>query len=128
MSTILVVEDNAGNQELLRVLLEMAGHVVRCAETADDGIALARELRPDLILMDMHLPGMDGYEATRIIKKDADLKRIPVIAVTAISDRHDEEILSACGCDGFIAKPIDTRQVAADIAAVLERSGARNKT
>lgn len=125
MSTILVVEDNEGNQELLRVLLEMAGHVVRCAQTADEGISLARELSPDLILMDMHLPGMDGYEATRIIKSDSVLKKIPIIAVTAISDRHDEEILTACGCDGFIAKPIDTRQVAADIAAVLERTGTR---
>ncbi|NLI97925.1 response regulator [bacterium] len=121
MSSILVVEDNEGNQELLRVLLEMAGHKVTCASSADEGLRLARLMHPDLILMDMHLPGMDGYEATRLLKQDKELKMVPVIAVTAISDRHDEEVLRACGCDGYISKPIDTRQVAQDIAAVLER-------
>lgn len=120
MSRILVIEDNEGNLELMKVVLEMAGHEVIGATTAHDGLDAARNFEPNLILMDMHLPGMDGYEATRIIKDDDSLMHIPVIAVTAITDRADEEKVRACGCEGFIAKPVDTRNLASQIAVFLK--------
>jgi two-component system, cell cycle response regulator DivK len=120
MSRILVVEDNEGNLELIRVVLEMAGHEVIVASSADVGLLAARKANPDLILMDMHLPGMDGYEATRIIKKDESLKHIPVIAVTAITDRGDEERVRCCGCEGFIAKPVNTRKLPDQVAGFLK--------
>lgn len=123
MSRILVVEDNEGNLELIRVVLEMAGYEVIGASSADVGLLAARKAHPDLILMDMHLPGMDGYEATRIIKGDKELKHIPVIAVTAVTDRTDEERVRACGCEGFIAKPVDTRSLAAQIAEFMKPGG-----
>lgn len=123
MSRILVVEDNEGNLELIRVVLEMAGYEVIGASSADVGLLAARKAHPDLILMDMHLPGMDGYEATRIIKGDNELKHIPVIAVTAVTDRTDEERVRACGCEGFIAKPVDTRSLATQIAEFLKPGG-----
>jgi len=123
MSRILVVEDNEGNLELIRVVLEMAGHEVIGAPSADVGLLAARKARPDLILMDMHLPGLDGYEATRIIKADETLKGIPVIAVTAITERTDEERVRACGCEGFIAKPVDTRSLATQINEFLKPGG-----
>jgi CheY-like chemotaxis protein len=120
MSRILVVEDNEGNLELMRVVLEMAGHEVIVTSSADVGLLAARKTTPDLILMDMHLPGMDGYEATRIIKKDESLKHIPVIAVTAITDRSDEERVRSCGCEGFIAKPVNTRKLPDQVAGFLK--------
>lgn len=123
MSRILVVEDNEGNLELMRVVLEMAGHEVIGAPSADVGLLAARKTNPDLILMDMHLPGMDGYEATRIIKKDESLKHIPVIAVTAITDRNDEERVRGCGCEGFIEKPVNTRKLPDQVAGFLKQEG-----
>jgi len=125
MSRILVIEDNEGNLELMRVVLEMAGHEVIGAPDADRGLREARRSSPDLILMDMHLPGMDGYEATRIIKEDENLKSIPVIAVTALTDHKEEERICACGCDGFITKPVDTRKLASELAHFLEGRGAK---
>ncbi len=127
MSRILIVEDNEGNLELIKVVLEMAGHDIIPALSADEGLAAARAKIPDLILMDMHLPGMDGYEATRIIKKDKNLKEIPVIAVTAITDHSDEEKLFRCGCDGFIAKPVDTRSLASQVENFLARSAGKER-
>lgn len=122
MSRILVVEDNEGNLELMRVVLEMAGHEVIGTSSADVGLLAARKTNPDLILMDMHLPGMDGYEATRIIKNDESLKHIPVIAVTAITDRNDEERVRGCGCEGFIAKPVNTRKLPDQVAGFLKQA------
>ncbi len=123
MSKILVIEDNEGNLELIRVVLEMAGHKVLGALNADDGVLLARSSRPDLILMDMHLPGMDGFEATRIIKAEEALQHIPIIAVTAITERKDEERVLESGCNGFIAKPINTRELASQIEEFLAGKG-----
>jgi len=123
VSKILVIEDNEGNLELIRVVLEMAGHKVLGALNADDGVLLARSSRPDLILMDMHLPGMDGFEATRIIKAEEALQHIPIIAVTAITERKDEERVLESGCNGFIAKPINTRELASQIEEFLAGKG-----
>lgn len=116
-----MIEDNEGNLELMRVVLEMAGHEIRGAQSADEGLAMVQDWLPDLVLMDMHMPGMDGFEATRIIKSGDETRAIPVIAVTAISDHTDEERVLGCGCDGFISKPVDTRCLAAQIEAFLKK-------
>lgn len=105
MSRIVVVEDNLYNMKLTVFLLKSAGHEVLQAFDAEAGLALIMAHRPDLILMDVHLPGMDGLSATRLIKGDADLAHIPVIALTAHAMDGDGEAMRADGCDGYISKP-----------------------
>ena len=124
MSTILVIEDNATNMTLSSFLLETAGHVVVPAATAEIGLALARESPPDLILMDIHLPGMDGLQATALLKADVATRAIPVIALTALAMKGDEERILAAGCDGYIAKPIDYKDFLAAVKARLAASSA----
>ncbi len=119
MSTILVVEDNEPNLVLARFLLESAGHVVLAARDAEAGIALARAEQPSLILMDIQLPGMDGLQATALLKQHARTRDIPVIALTALAMKGDEERIRAAGCDGYIAKPVAYPQFLATIAARL---------
>ncbi len=104
---VLVVEDNHLNMKLVKTLLESNGYEVLGATEAATGIKLAKERNPSLILMDLQLPGMDGLEATRIIKNDKKLKNIPVIAVTAFAMPCDREAAVKAGCDGYIQKPID---------------------
>ncbi|MDO8932656.1 MAG: response regulator [Rhodocyclaceae bacterium] len=106
---VLVVEDTPANMKLVSMLLGKAGYRVLQANNAGDGIALAREYAPDLILMDIQLPGMDGLEATRLLKQDAATRSIRVIALTAFAMKGDEEKMMAAGCDGYIAKPIQYR-------------------
>lgn len=106
MACILVVEDNAANMKLAVFLLEQAGHEVLQATDAEAGIRLARERLPQLILMDVQLPGMDGLTATRLLKADAATRAIKVVALTALAMGGDEEKIRAAGCDGYIAKPI----------------------
>jgi CheY-like chemotaxis protein len=106
----LVIEDNAMNMELAVDLLEVAGYEVLQATNATDGINLARAERPDLILMDIGLPGMNGIEATKILKKDPTTIDIPILALTAHNMAGDEAGGLEAGCDGYITKPIDTRQ------------------
>jgi len=108
-TTILVIEDNEFNLILVRDLLQLEDFTVVEAYDAEAGIRKARETKPDLILMDIQLPGMDGLAATRFIKKDPDLKEIPVVALTAYAMERDKKEAIAAGCIGFIAKPIDTR-------------------
>ena len=124
MSTILVIEDNATNMTLSSFLLETAGHVVVPATSAEIGLALARESPPDLILMDIHLPGMDGLQATALLKADAATRAIPVIALTALAMKGDEERILAAGCDGYIAKPIDYKDFLSAVKESLATSGA----
>src|SRR3954466_825693 len=119
MSTILVVEDNAANLELAAFLLESAGHTVISATDAEAGLTLARSERPALILMDIQLPGMDGLEATGLLKADEATRGIPVIALTALAMKGDEERIRAAGCDGYIAKPMRYQEFLATIAAQL---------
>ena len=120
MATILVVEDNPTNMKLAITLLEAAGHSVLTANDAEAGLTIARAERPDLILMDIQLPGMDGLEATTQLKRDEATRAIPVIALTALAMKGDEERIRAVGCDGYIAKPMRYKEFQATIAAQLQ--------
>jgi len=106
---ILVVEDNLVNLELAVALLEHEQCEVLTAETADVALHLARTEQPDLILMDLHLPGMTGYEATRRLKADPATARIPVVALTAQAMRGDDLRAAEAGCAAYITKPVDTQ-------------------
>ena len=114
--TILVIEDNVLNMKLVKTLLEFQKYAVVTADDAEKGIQLAHDLHPDLILMDIQLPGMDGLEATRRIKNDPDLKDIPIVALTSFAMEGDEEKALSAGCSGYIPKPIDTREFVQTIA------------
>jgi two-component system, cell cycle response regulator DivK len=119
MATILVVEDNTANMTLAVYLLESVGHAVLSATDAEAGLALARAEHPDLILMDIQLPGMDGLEATAQLKDDQATRAIPVIALTALAMKGDEERIRAAGCDGYIAKPMRYKEFLATVAKQL---------
>ena len=119
MAKILVVEDNPANMTLATFLLESVGHTVLGAADAETGLMLARGERPRLILMDIHLPGMDGLEATAALKRDEATREIPIIALTALAMKGDEERIRAAGCDGYIAKPMRYREFLAAVAAAL---------
>lgn len=106
---ILIVEDNPLNLELEADLLEANGFDVVKAQSAEAVVDLTRSLKPDLILMDLSLPGMDGLAATQALKAESQTRVIPVIAVTAHAMKGDEEKAMAAGCDGYLTKPIDTR-------------------
>ena len=119
VSRILIVEDNPDNMTLTVLLLESEGHTVIKAVDAEGGLALARAQLPDLILMDVHLPGMDGLEAAALLKSDPVTRAIPVIALTALAMKGDEERIRAAGCDGYVAKPIRIHEFLATVAAQL---------
>jgi two-component system cell cycle response regulator DivK len=119
MGKVLIVEDNPANMALAIFLLQSAGHTVLNAADAEAGLTLAREEQPDLILMDIQLPGMDGLEATVLLKRDDATRAIPVIALTALAMKGDEERIRAAGCDGYIAKPLAYRDFLATISAQL---------
>ena len=114
---ILVVEDNELNMKLMRGIFNMGAYHIIEAVDAESGIRLAREHRPFLILMDIQLPGMDGLEATRIIKSDPLLKNIPVVALTGFAMQGDKERAVDAGCDGYITKPIEVKAVISKIAS-----------
>ena len=121
MAKVLIVEDNAANMTLATFLLHSAGHTVLSATDAEAGLALARYEQPNLILMDIQLPGMDGLEATATLKRDDTTGAIPVIALTALAMKGDEERIRAAGCDCYIAKPMRYQEFLATIAAQLAR-------
>jgi two-component system cell cycle response regulator DivK len=123
---VLVVEDNPVNMKLATLLLEGAGYRVWRAANASDGIALARERLPRLILMDIQLPGIDGLEATRRLKGDATTRHIPIVALTAFAMKGEVERIRAAGCDGYIAKPIDYKVFLAEVAQRLGQPAERN--
>ncbi len=116
---ILVVEDTEDNRQILRDLLSMAGYDMVEAHDGAEGVAKAAEHKPDLILMDIQMPVMDGYEATRRIKADPALRSIPVIAVTSYALSGDEAKTRAAGCDGYVAKPFSPRQLLAKVREFL---------
>jgi two-component system cell cycle response regulator DivK len=108
---ILVVEDHEDNRQILRDLLGSAGYAMIEAVNGEDGVAMAAAERPDLILMDIQLPLIDGYEATRRIKADPALASIPIIAVTSYALSGDEEKARSAGCDGYVTKPYSPREL-----------------
>ena len=112
---ILVVEDQLDNRQMLHDLLTHAGFDIVEAENGEEAIASAQAIRPDLILMDIQLPILDGYEATRRIKADPDLKSIPIIVVTSYALSGDEEKARLAGCDDYVAKPFSPRLLLAKI-------------
>jgi two-component system cell cycle response regulator DivK len=116
---ILIVEDTEDNRQILRDLLTAAGYELIEAVDGAAGVAMAAKHKPDLVLMDIQLPLVDGYEATRRIKADPDLRHIPVVAVTSYALSGDEEKARAAGCDGYIAKPFSPRQLLAKVRELL---------
>jgi two-component system cell cycle response regulator DivK len=122
MAKVLVVEDNPANMTLATFLLQSAGHVVLGTKDAESGLALARLEQPDLVLMDIQLPGMDGLEATALLKSDPSTRGIPVIALTALAMKGDEQRILAAGCDGYIAKPLAYKEFLATISALLAKT------
>jgi len=119
MARVLLVEDNPASLKLATFLLESAGHTVLSATDAEAGLTLARGQRPDLILMDIQLPGMDGLEAIVVLKQNDSTRAIPVIALTALAMKGDEERIRAAGYDGYIAKPVRYTEFLATITARL---------
>jgi two-component system, cell cycle response regulator DivK len=112
---ILVVEDQEDNRQILRDLLGNAGFELMEAENGEEALVAVARLRPDLILMDIQLPLMDGYEATRRIRTNPDLKLVPIIAVTSYALSGDEDKAFAAGCDAYVTKPYSPRQLLAKV-------------
>lgn len=119
MAKVLVIEDNVANMKLATLLLRHAQHSVLSAVDAEAGLTIARTELPDLILMDIQLPGMDGLAATAILKRDPLTSRIPVVALTAMAMKEDPQKSREAGCDAYIAKPLGYRQLYAMIDALL---------
>ena len=125
MAHILIIEDNAANMKLVVLLLENAGHTSQCAVDAETGLTMARTNRPDLILMDVQLPGMDGLAATVLLKKDPATADIPVLALTAMAMKEDREKTRLAGCDAYIAKPLRYQELYEKIDALLLKSSSQ---
>jgi CheY-like chemotaxis protein len=122
---ILIIEDNLLNLELATDLLEANGFVVSSAQTAEEGLRLARDLLPDLVLMDFSLPGMDGLSATRNLKADTATRHLAVVGLTANAMKGDEEMALNAGCDGYLTKPIDTRNFIAAVNQFIATAKSR---
>lgn len=123
MAKILLVEDNEMNRDMLSRRLEKRGHTVAIAVDGKDGLEKARADRPDIILMDMSLPIIDGWEATRQLKADANMKSIPVIALTAHAMTSDRDKALAAGCDDFDTKPVELPRLLGKIDEMLKKVG-----
>ena len=117
--TVLIVEDNEDNRIIYSTFLEHAGYRVIEAVTGPDGVSMAREQMPDIILMDISVPGMDGWEATRILKADPGTRDIKIVALTAHALADDREKSFQVGCDGYLAKPIEPKGVLAEVQRLL---------
>jgi two-component system cell cycle response regulator DivK len=120
---ILIVDDNAQNLKLAKVILAAEGYDVKTATDAEDALSILESFTPQLILMDLQLPRMDGLELTRQIKADPARRRMIVIALTAYAMKGDEEKAFAAGCDGYMSKPIDTAALSRVVAEHLVRRG-----
>jgi CheY-like chemotaxis protein len=116
---ILVVDDNPTNLKLGTFLLAKRGYQVRSVSGAQEALETLKEFHPALILMDMQMPGIDGFELTRRLKADPATRDITIIAVTAYAMKGDDERVRAAGCDGYLAKPIDTRALPEAVASWL---------
>ena len=116
---ILIVEDEPKNLKLIRDLLQVSGYLTLEATNGAEGVELARAHKPDLILMDILMPVMDGFEATKILKAGAETRNIPIIALTSYAMKEDDEKIREAGCDGYITKPIDTKEFLKKVAEYL---------
>jgi len=119
VARILIIEDNQANMKLAKLLLHNVGHTTLFAVDAETGLAIARSELPDLILMDVQLPGMDGLTATSLLKQDPATAAIPVIALTALAMKADQENSRIAGCDAYIAKPLRYQDLYRAIDALL---------
>jgi CheY-like chemotaxis protein len=122
---ILIIEDNLLNLELATDLLEANGFIVSSAQTAEEGLRMARELLPDLVLMDFSLPGMDGLSATKHLKADPATRHLAVVGLTANAMKGDEQMALNAGCDGYLTKPIDTRTFIATVKKFIASADSR---
>ena len=120
MSTILIVEDNEKNMKLARDVLQSRGYVTLEAVTGEDGVRMAIEKKPDLVLMDIQLPGINGIEALRRVREDPGCVRIPIVAFTASVMSTDRSQITEAGFDGFIGKPINLKEFLETVKLVLE--------
>lgn len=118
---ILLVEDNPMNRRLAQFILKSQGYVVHEARDGQEALDLVKVHLPDLILMDLQLPGLDGFTTTRILKEDATTRDIPIVALTAYAMRGDADRALEAGCDGYITKPIDTTEFPKLVASYLRR-------
>lgn len=116
---ILVVEDNDMNMQLVEFLLEEGGYDIVKATSGEEALAMTRDAAPDLILMDIHLPGMDGLSVVRAMKSEPRTARVPILALTAHAMRGDKDRFLDAGCDGYISKPIDVKTFIASIRQYL---------
>ncbi|MDQ7785562.1 MAG: response regulator [Desulfomonilaceae bacterium] len=122
MTKVLVIEDNETNMELATALLFASGYTAVQARTAEEGIRLAREEMPSLILMDISLPGMDGLTAAAVLKEDPLTTHIPIVALTAHAMKGDERKAMEAGCCGYLTKPIDTRSFPEALAGFMKHA------
>lgn len=122
---ILLVEDNPMNRRVSQFLLKAQGYIVDEARDGHEALEMLKARLPDLILMDLQLPGLDGYTATKIIKQDVATKDIPVVALTAYAMSGDAERAREAGCDGYITKPIDPDEFSKVVAGYLRGRGAK---
>ena len=123
MSLILIVEDNEKNLKLVRDILQVKGYATIEAGNAEDGIRLATEHKPDLVLMDIQLPGMNGIEALKVMRADPALAAIPAIAVTASVMQQDRNLITQAGFDGYIGKPLNLKEFLEAVRAMLAKHG-----
>lgn len=124
---ILIVEDNTTNRTLLRDILTFHGYEIAVASDGQEGVSLARELMPDLILMDIQMPGMDGLTASGILKGDPATSGLKIIALTSFAMRGDQEKFLAIGFDGYLSKPINTRELPGQVKQWLDGEDAANR-
>jgi CheY-like chemotaxis protein len=118
-ATILLVDDNVTNLKLAADVLKLDGHAIVKALDASEALAVLETLCPDLILMDLAMPGMDGLALTRLLKEEPRFRNVPIVALTASAMKGDDHKALAAGCDGYITKPIDTRTFGLTVAAFL---------
>jgi CheY-like chemotaxis protein len=119
MTKVLIIEDNEKNRYLITFILKGAGYEVIEAITGEEGVGMAESLHPDLILMDIQLPGIDGYEATRRIRASPVSRKIPIIALTSYAMTGDRERAIAAGCTGYVEKPINPDTIIEEIQNIL---------
>ena len=122
MSVILIVEDNEKNMKLVRDVLQVKGYTTLEATSAEDGIRIANEQRPDLVLMDIQLPGMNGIDALRVLRADPATAAIPIIAVTASVMQQDRKMITDAGFDAYVGKPINLKEFLDAVKRALERA------